>query len=160
MSLKDKKKIIASLENSERWIQIDEDGNLIGEPKEVNVIMKGISRQGFAITYLAEVIRLIDTIGNKKMKVVKYILSKMDATNKLVETTEEISKNCGVSKMTVVQTLQMLEEVGFVARKTGVVMLSPKIAHKGNAKRERFLMTKFHEINSANSKEIDSDDEN
>lgn len=152
------KQTTASFEQSERWVRVDENGNPIGEPKEVNVLVKNISRNGFAITYLTELIRLIDTIGNKKMKVVKYVLQKMDSNNKLTETTQEISEHCKVSRMTVNDTLKLLEEVGFIARKTGVVMLSPKIAHRGNAQRERYLLTKFYEM-SLNEKPLPVENE-
>ena len=144
------KKTIAKFEESEYWIKIDpETGEQLSEPKEVNVLVKEVSRNGFAITYLSELVRLIDTVGNKKMKVVKYILQKMDSNNKLNETTSEIAEHCKVSRVCVSETLKLLEEVGFIARKTGLVMLSPKIAHKGNAKREKYLMTKFYEIDDS-----------
>ena len=48
--------------------------------------------------------------------------------------------------MTVSETLKILEQANIVVRKTGLVMLSPKIAHKGNARKERYLMTKFEKI--------------
>lgn len=141
-----KKTTVARFEEVEKWVKVDMNGQPVGEPKEVNVLVKEISRTGFAITYLSELVRLIDTIGNKKMKVVKFILKNMDSENKLVMTTYEIADKCGVSRMIVSETLKLLEQVGFIARKTGCVMLSPKIVHKGNAQRERFLMTKFYEI--------------
>lgn len=141
-----KKTTVARFEEVERWVKVGADGQPVGEPKEVNVLVKEISRSGFAITYLSELVRLIDTIGNKKMKVVKFILKNMDSENKLVMTTYEISDKCGVSRVVVSETLKLLEQVGFIARKTGCVMLSPKIVHKGNAQRERFLMTKFYQI--------------
>lgn len=143
---KEVKKTVASFEQSEYWVRVDNDGNKIGEPKEVNVLVKNVSRNGFAITYLSELVRLIDTIGNKKMKVVKYILSNMDSNNKLTETVREIAEHCNASTRIVNETLKLLESVGFIARKTGVVMLSPKIAHKGNAQKEKYLMTKFYSI--------------
>lgn len=137
----------AQFEDSQFWVRINpETGEQLGEPEEVNVLVKKMRRGGFAITYLSELVKLIDTIGNKKMKVVRYILQNMDSANKLTETTEEIARHCAVSRSVVSETLKLLDDVGFIARKTGVVMLSPKIVHKGNAKRERYLMTKFEEM--------------
>ena len=74
----------------------------------------------------------------------------MDSNNKLSETVREIAKGSKCSLQTVQETLVLLEKCGIIARKTGTVMLSPKIAHKGNSKRERFLMTKFTEIKESN----------
>ena len=154
-----KKKLNVEFGESELWVQVDSDGKPIGEPKEVSVLLKGVEtkRYGFAITYLAELIKLIDTIGNKKMRVVKYILEKMDSNNKVTETVQEIADNCKVSKPIVIETLQLLESVGFIARKTGLIMLSPKIAHKGNYQRERFLMTKFFEVQNKEVKPLYTD---
>lgn len=146
-----KSKLKAYFEDTERWVRVDNSGNPIGEPQDVNVLVKEVSRSGFMITYLADLVAMIDTIGNKKMRVIKYILSHMDSNNKLSETTEELANHCGVSRQTVHETLKLLESANFIARKTGTIMLSPKIAHKGNAKREHFLMTKFYQINGLGS---------
>lgn len=135
------------IRDREYYVQVDENGQVVdGTIRKVDVVVKEIPRQGFAITYLANIIQMIDAIGNKKMRVVRYILTHMDSNNKLSETVDEIVKGSGVSKPTVLETLKLLEDVGAVARKTGTVMLSPKIAHKGNAARERLLLTKFYEI--------------
>lgn len=145
--MKKTKQTMAQFEQSEMWARVDSKGNIVGEPQEVNVLVKKITRNDFMITYLADMVSLIDTIGNKKMSVVKYILKHMDkSTNKLTETTAEIADHCKVSRVVVSQTLKMLEDAGFIARKTGVVMLSPKIAHKGNAQKEHYLLTRFNEM--------------
>ena len=141
---------LLQIKDKECYQKIDIDtGEVIGEPIFVDVAIKEIPRVGFAITYLTTIVNLIDNIGNKKMQVVKYILQNMDSNNKLSETVREISKGSGCSLQTVNETLKLLESCEIIARKTGTVMLSPKLAHKGNALRERFLMTKFFEIKSA-----------
>lgn len=154
-------KSIIQVKEQEYYQQVDANtGELIGEVRKVDVVIREIPRQGFAITYLSSIIQMIDAIGNKKLQVVKYILSHMDSNNKLSETVREISAGSGVSLQTVIETLKLLEECGIVARKTGTVMLSPKLAHKGNAQRERFLMTKFKMIGNDSdevSAEITSD---
>ena len=142
------------VKEKEYYIQVDETGNAItGEVKEVDVLFKEIPRTGFAITYLSTIIQMIESIGNKKMQVVKYILQNMDSNNKLSETVREIAKGVGCSIQTVQETLALLQSVGIIARKTGTVMLSPKLVHKGNAKRERFLMTKFFAIQDSDESE-------
>lgn len=147
-----KQKEIVQLKEAEYWLRCDENGKLLDtEIKKVDVVIKEVPRVGFAITYLSTVIQMIESIGNKKMQVVKYILGKMDSNNKLVETVREISKGSNCSLQTVNDTLKILENCGIIARKTGCVMLSPKLIHKGNAQRERYLMTKFFEIQDAES---------
>lgn len=153
------KKTVAAFEHSELWVRVDAEGNQIGKPEEVNVLVKQISRNDFMITYLGALVGLIDNLGNKKMQVVKYILQNMDkSTNKLTETTTEIAKGAGVSRVVVSETLKILEDANFIARKTGVVMLSPKIAHKGSAYKERMLLTKFKAIQDSGHKESPADE--
>lgn len=145
-----KQKSIVQIKEQEYYQQVNpETGEVIGEVKCVDVVAREIPRVGFEITYLANIISMIDVIGNKKMQVVKYILKNKDSNNKLSETVREISKGSGCSVQTVQDTLKLLESVGVIARKTGTVMLSPRLVHKGNAARERYLMTKFIEIKSS-----------
>lgn len=142
-----KKQVPMYIQDEEYYVQVDSTGApLTGEIKRVDVVVKEIPRQGFAITYLSSIVQMIDAIGNRKMGVVKYLLSHMDSNNKISETEQEIANHSGISRQTVHDTLLLLESAGVIARKTGTVMLSPKLAHKGNAARERFLMTKFVEI--------------
>jgi len=142
-----KQKEIIQLKEQEYYQQINPDtGEIIGSVRCVDVVLKEVPRTGFAITYLSTIINMIESIGNKKMQVVKYILQNMDSNNKLSETVREVAKGSECSIQTVHETLTLLENCGVIARKTGTIMLSPKLAHKGNAARERFLMTKFIEI--------------
>lgn len=151
-----KKIPVVQLKESEYWLRCDENGNLIdSEVKKVDVLIKEIPRSGFAITYLSSIIQMIESIGNKKMQVVKYILGKMDSNNKLTETVREISAGSKCSLQTVNDTLKILESAGIIARKTGCVMISPRLVHKGNAQRERLLMTKFTEIKEGPPEELE-----
>lgn len=139
---------IMQIKEQEYYQQIDPDtGELIGDVRCVDVVVKEVPRTGFAITYLSSIINLIDSIGNKKMQVVKYVLKNMDSNNILLQTVREVSEGSGCSIQTVNDTLKILGDAGIIARKTGAIMLSPKLVHKGNARKERFLMAKFIEIN-------------
>lgn len=152
-----KQPYIMKVEDKEYYQRINpETGEIIGDIISADVVIKEVPRVGFAITYLSTIIQMIDSIGNKKMQVVKYILQKMDSNNKLSETIREISRNCECSLQTVNDTLKILSRAGIIARKTGTVMLSPKLAHKGNAQRERFLMAKFVEIKQSDKNNNES----
>lgn len=138
----------ATVVEYENWVQIDKKtGMPIGEIKEVDVVMKPVDRNGFMITYLTTIIQMIDKLGNQKMKVIKYILTKMDkSTNTLIKTVDEISKETGISDKTIRETLKILESANIISRRPGVIMLSPKLVHRGDIKKERYLMTRFYEI--------------
>lgn len=99
------------------------------------------------ITYLAEIINLIDTLGNKKMQVVKYILKNMSKSeNTLIITTRELAEKTKVSKPVVLDTLKLLEEANIIQRRTGAIMISPKLVNNKKAKGEAIMMTKYKQF--------------
>ena len=119
-----------------------------GEIREVDTFEKPVGRNnGFMITYLAEIINLIETLGNKKMLVVKYILEHMSKTeNTLITTTRELAKACGVGHNTVIDTLKLLEGAGIIERRTGAIMVSPKLMNNWRAGKEATMMIKYYEF--------------
>ena len=143
----------AQLCEAETWVRVNRfTGEIIGEPQTFDVVRKPVSREGFHIAYVSAIIQMIDKIGNRKMEVVKYVLENMDIySNFLTKTISEIVEESGVSDKTVRETLKLLEEAGIITRKTGVIMLSPKLLHKGDFRKERYLLTKFEEIRTAKS---------
>lgn len=150
---------LIQIKEQEYYQQINPDtGEVVGEVRKVDVVVREVPRTGFAITYLSTIINLIDSIGNRKMKVVKYVLKNMDSNNVLIQTVREIAKGAECSVQTVNDTLKLLESAGIIARRTGIVMLSPRLVHKGNAKKERYLMAKFIEINQSEETAEDKKD--
>lgn len=121
-----------------------------GEVREVDTFEKPVGRdKGFMITYLAEIINLIETLGNKKMIVVKYILENMSKTeNTLIITTRELANKCGVGLNTVVETLKLLEEANIIERRTGAIMVSPRLMNNWRASKEASMMVKYYEFGS------------
>lgn len=132
------------------WIKLDESGQPTGEIKVVDEFESEINtkRNGFMITYMTAVISLIEKLGTKKMQVVKYIFENMSKSeNTLIITTRELSKATKVSKPVVLETLKILEESNLVSRKTGAIIVSAKLMHRGSEEKERYLMTRFHAFN-------------
>lgn len=131
------------------WAKLDAEGKPTGEVKEVDEFEADLDtrRNGFMITYLGAMISLIDKLGTKKLQVVKYILENMSKSeNTLIITTAELAEKAKVSKPVVLETLQILEDANLVSRRTGAIMLSAELIHRGNANKERYLMTKFREF--------------
>lgn len=124
-----------------------------GEVREVDTFEKPVGRgNGFMITYLAEIINLIETLGNKKMLVVKYILEHMSKTeNTLIITTRELAKKCNVGLNTVVDTLKLLEDAKIIERRTGAIMVSPKLMNNWEAPKEASMMIKYYEFGGDNN---------
>lgn len=127
-----------------------------GEIREVDTFEKPVGRgNGFMITYLAEIINLIETLGNKKMLVVKYILEHMSKTeNTLIRTQREIADALGMSTKTVNETLKLLADAGIIERRTGAIMVSPKLMNNWKAPKEASMMIKYYEFSGDDDNQI------
>lgn len=137
----------------EGYVQIDlqalhETGEVkvISEPIVADASITKCDRNGFEITYLAYLFDVFDQLGGQKYKVFKYIVENKSADNTLIITNRELAKKCGVTVDTVSRTLKLLKEKGLIATRVGAIMVLPKIAHRGKAGREQFLMHKFEEF--------------
>ena len=127
-----------------------------GEVREVDTFEKPVGRgNGFMITYLAEIINLIETLGNKKMLVVKYILEHLSKTeNTLIRTQREIADALGMSTKTVNETLKLLADAGIIERRTGAIMVSPKLMNNWKAPKEASMMIKYYEFSGDDDNQI------
>lgn len=119
-----------------------------GEVREVDTFEKPVQRDsGFMITYLAEIINMIETLGNKKMQVVKYILSHMcKANNTLIITVRELAEECNMSTKTVNETLKLLEGANIIERRTGAIMVNPKLCNNWRSNKEASMMITYKEF--------------
>lgn len=119
-----------------------------GEVREVDAFERSVGRkEAFMVTYLGEIINMIETLGNKKMQVVKYILANMCKTNNtLIITTRELAEKCGVGHNTVLETLKLLEKTNIIERRTGAIMVSPKLMNNWKAGKEATMMVKYQEF--------------
>lgn len=139
----------------EMWIQVDsqtlhETGEIrtVGEPILADASITKCDRKGFEITYLAYLYDVFDQLGGQKYKVFKYIIEHKSVDNTLIITNRELAQKCNVSTKTVTETLKLLKEKGLIKTRTGAIMVLPKLAHRGKASREQFLMHKFEEFGS------------
>jgi len=142
-------------QGKEGYVQIDlqalhETGEvkIISEPIVADASITKCDRNGFEITYLAYLFDVFDQLGGQKYKVFKYIMEHKSADNTLIISQRELADKCGVGTQCVNSALKLLKEKGLIATRTGAIMVLPKIAHRGKAGREQFLMHKFEEFGS------------
>lgn len=135
----------ASLEyrGSSKWINTE-----TGEVREVDEFEKPVGRnERFMITYLCEVIKFIDALGNRKMMVVKYILKNMQKSNNtLLITQEELAKKAGVSRKTVSETIKILVDAEILKKRNGAIMINPRLMNNKKPWGEAQMMIKFTEF--------------
>ena len=143
----------------EAYVRIDAQAfkhgevKITGEPIIADEVVKKVNRNGFEITYLTYLVDLFDKLGGKKYTVFKYILAHKSADNTLIITTRELAEKTSTSTKTVVETLKLLEDSGLISRRTGAIMLLPKLAHRGSDRREAYLMQKFVEFDDGEQTE-------
>jgi hypothetical protein len=127
---------------SDEWVN-----TRTGETITANQIIKKTDRNGFMITYLSAIINLIETLGNRKMQVVKYILENMDKSNNtLIITNRELADKSKASLNTVVKTIAILKKAKIITTRTGAIMITPELVHRGSKSKEQYLLTKFQEF--------------
>lgn len=146
-----KKKAI--YQGKEGYVQIDvhtlqETGEIkiISEPIITNSSITKCDRNGFEITYPTYLLDAFKQLRGQKYKVLTYILEHKNADNTLIITNRELANKCGVSLKTAQDCIRLLREKGLIATRTGAIMVLPKIAHRGTARREQLLMHKFQEF--------------
>ena len=130
-----------------------------GEVIHANQIIKKTDRNGFMITYLSAIINLIESLGNRKMQVVKYILENMDkSTNTLIITNRELAEKSGTSLDTVTKTIKVLKAAKIINTRTGAIMITPELVHRGKKSKEQFLLTRFQEFGDSEESNKESEE--
>lgn len=128
------------------WINKD-----TGEEIKGNQVLREISRENFEIVYLNALCDIFDTLGSKKLKVLKVILQNKNYENICIMTQDKIAELAGVSRMTVIETLKMLEEKNIISKSNGVIFFNPEIINRGSHQKEKWLITKFKEFDEEKS---------
>jgi len=130
---------------------------ITGEPIIAPTITEKVPRGKFEIVYMAELLDLMQKLGNKKIKVLQYLLEKKDGYNQINATNVRIAKETNVSRQTVVDTLKILKDANLARRDGTVLMLSPNLAVKGNVSREAYLMRRYEELPADGKEILDAD---
>lgn len=117
-----------------------------GEIIEVPLVEKSIAEnKNFDMILYGIFLNLLDEIGNKKIKVLKYLVSNRIKINNLVPySVQELADGCGVSYKTAWSTVQTLESAGVIRRKTGKIYIDHSLIMDGRYKKG--IMTVFNEV--------------
>lgn len=119
-----------------------------GEVEEVQVIsydkIMDVDFHKIWVTHLA---LALDIVGNVKTKILSYLLKNANPTNNMViKTQEEIAKELKVSRVSVNQTIKILEEAEIIRKKTGVIIINPDIFAKGSAMKRLKILHEYEKL--------------
>jgi len=108
------------------------------------MVRKKVKKEFFYKVWLADLMQVLDLLGNKKMLVLEYLLARMDNENKIVATHRKIAEELNISTKTVSDTISMLQKENVLKRlQNGVYQLNPKIVFFGDNKRQDYLLIEY-----------------
>ena len=94
---------------------------------------KSSGDSGFHKIWLAEILDLMEEVGNAKIKVLMWLLSEADSQNQILATYKEIAEGSGVGIATVTRLMRALRKADVVTEsRRSLWRLNPKVIFKGN----------------------------
>ena len=125
-----------------------------GEIIETVVIEKNIEQDfNFHKVWIIDIMNIIGEMGNKKIKIIEYILENMNKDNIVYFTYSKLEKDVGVSRPIVVDTIKNLIEKNFMKRiQTGVYQVNPDLVVKGSTGKRINLLIQYKNIDNKEGK--------
>lgn len=137
---------MVTLFHGERRLVDTETGEII----PAQVVTKTVGDAGFHKIWLHEILELVDEVGNAKMRVLMWLLSKADAQNRILATHKEIADETGVSAKTVARLMAALRDANVITEtRRSVWRLNPKVIFKGDHDKRMAVLVKYHDEKQA-----------
>ncbi|AZV40755.1 replication/maintenance protein RepL [Komagataeibacter xylinus] len=115
-----------------------------GEIIEAQVVTKTIGDAGFHKVWLSEILELVDEVGNAKMKILMWLLSKTDHQNQVLATHQEIANATGTSPKTVQRLMRSLKAaLVIVEPRRSLWRLNPDVIFKGDHRQRMNVLVKY-----------------
>ena len=127
-----------------------------GEIKEMLVVDKYVEQDfNFHKIWLTDLLNIIEIIGTKKLKVIKYILNNMNTKDNTIYFTQRgLAKELGLSLQTINDTIKILIESNFMRKiQTGVYQINPDIVVKGSTGKRMNLLIQYKSLEKDNEEE-------
>lgn len=119
-----------------------------GEILLTQVVSKTTADTGFHKIWLAEILDLMDEVGNAKTKVLMWLLSNADSQNQILATYEEIAAGSGVGRATVTRLMLALKKANvLIESRRSLWRLNPKVIFRGNHEQRLNVMIRFQDEN-------------
>lgn len=111
----------------------DEQTGKIHEVPVMNHYGKG--NKDFEMIFYGHLLEILNDLGNKRIKVLKYIIENREKINNtFIGTVRDIAEALEISFPTVQSTLALLEDKEVIKRKTGVIYIDADLVCDGRFK--------------------------
>jgi len=120
-----------------------------GEVEEFTVIQKNITRDyNFHKIWLQDLLNVLNSFGNKKIKILSYLLHKMrNEDNTVTVTYEEMQKKLKVSKPTISVTMKELQEANVIKKiAPATYRFNPDLIIKGSVGKRQHLLIEYNYV--------------
>ncbi len=124
---------------------------ITGEAVEMTVIEKNITKDyNFHKIWLQDLLNILNSFGNKKIKILTYLLHKMRNEDNTVTTTyDEIQKKLKVSKPTISATFKELIEANVIKKiAPATYRFNPDLIVKGSGGKRQNLLIQYNIVDS------------
>ena len=126
---------------------IDENGNEI----ELDMISKSydlMDKKGWRRVVIGDLLSVLDQIGNKKIKVLEFLIDNMNSNNEINFTQREIQQKTGISLQTINETIKALTEANIIKKHKRIYVLNPQITSAYGSKEKNTMLCinyEFHD---------------
>lgn len=114
----------------------------------------------FEKIWLGHIIQALDIIGNKKIKVINYIMQNRNNDNLFIKPQREVEQALGISVKTINETFKSLQESDFLTMiNRGVYRINPDIIFKGTRNNRMNILIMYENEKAKNNKEPEEQEE-
>lgn len=132
-----------------------------GEVEKFNVVKQYDQDFNFQKLWLGHILESLDIIGNKKIKVLNWLLANKDNNNQVIGTQRVIAKKANVSLQLVNETLKMLQLSNLLKKKQqGVYILNPEVIFQGSNSKRMNILLKYSQVETIETEQKKLDFEN
>lgn len=125
-----------------------------GELNEMQVVSIEERDANFHKIWLGHIVQALDLIGNKKIKVVNYIMENLNSDNMFLKTQREVAEDLKISLPTVSSTFRALQESDFMKQpRNGIYQINPNVIFKGGKEKRLNILLQYQALD----KESESD---
>jgi DNA-binding transcriptional ArsR family regulator len=116
-----------------------------GDIMNVQVVDKSVGDRGFKKIWMAQILDLVDEVGNAKMKVLAWLIDAADNKNQVLATLTEIADATDTSRATVQRLMSVLKKANVIAEtRRSLWRLNPEIIFAGNHDQRMAVLIRYN----------------
>lgn len=121
----------------------DEYGNKV-DMAMIEKNYDAMDKKGWRRAIIGDLMEVIEQIGNKKIKVMEFLIDSMNGNNEIDLTQDEVVKNTGISKPTVNETFKALVEANLLKKIGRKYVLNTQIISAfGSSEKNKMLCINY-----------------